>query len=472
MATNKLHDLNNGSQALFIAELIVLSGIFLLGIELLNLMGIHQGHQIVRDNSAQLLHLVIFVLPIQLSAFAVGLYSPKRRETYRDILRRLVVAVALGYFTATIVYTLFPIDEVSLNFREWITLASLLVLIFLRYFVYSLRYKKLGRKRVLVLGAGERASIIENRMRRKVDRIGFNLVGFVRMPGDKGKDEGGIRNETIVELDVALEDYVLENRIEEIVVACDERRDNLPVESLFTCKINGVDIVEILDFIEKETGQIAVNLIFPSWVIYSNGFQSTNYLRNSLDWVFNAGLAFFVLLLTWPIMLITILAIKLEEGFKAPIFYTQQRIGLGGRPFNIVKFRSMRTDAEKDGPQWAQKQDARVTRVGNLIRKYRVDELPQLYNVFHGDMGFVGPRPERPEFVTDLAKKIPYFNERHNVKPGLTGWAQLKYPYGASDEDSMEKLKFDLYYIKHRSFLLDLMILVRTVEIVLFGQGR
>lgn len=171
-------------------------------------------------------------------------------------------------------------------------------------------------------------------------------------------------------------------------------------------------------------------------------------------------------------MLITALLIKLDEGLKAPIFYLQERVGLDGQAFNIYKFRSMRLDAEKDGAQMAQLNDDRTTKIGKFIRKYRIDELPQIYNVIKGDMGFVGPRPERPEFVQQLIKNIPYYNERHNVKPGLTGWAQLKYPYGSTEKDSLEKLKYDLYYIKHRSFLLDLLILIRTVEIVLFGKGR
>ena len=183
-------------------------------------------------------------------------------------------------------------------------------------------------------------------------------------------------------------------------------------------------------------------------------------------------MGFFLFLVTWPVMLITALLIKLEDGWKSPIFYSQERVGLDGQAFKIVKFRSMRIDAEKNGAQMAAKDDDRTTRIGKAIRKYRIDELPQIYNVMVGDMGFVGPRPERPEFVQQLIKNIPYYNERHNVKPGLTGWAQLKYPYGATESDSLEKLKYDLYYIKHRSFMLDLLILIRTVEIVLFGKGR
>ncbi|WP_084404913.1 TIGR03013 family XrtA/PEP-CTERM system glycosyltransferase [Aliagarivorans taiwanensis] len=466
MAGTKFHNLDPGSRAIVVTEFLVLTGIMLIAVEVLRLSGTATPEYF---NSNFIIELFCFVLPIQLSILAVGLYNQKIRETFRGVIRRLVVSVALGYFVSSVIYVISPLTVLDGNFREFLYAGAMIGLTFTRFFALKMQYEHLGRKRVLVLGAGERASIIERRMRRKADRVSFELVGFVKMPGDSAE---GIKSETLIELDQPIEAYVLTNGIEEIVIAADERRTNLPVDSLFLCKLRGIEITDIIDFIERESGQIAVNLIYPSWVIYSNGFQSTNYLRSSLDWIFNTVLAMVVSLLTWPMMLLTIIFIKLEEGFKAPVLYSQERIGLNGRPFNIYKFRSMRTDAERDGAKWAQKEDPRVTKVGNFIRKYRIDELPQLYNVFRGDMGFVGPRPERPAFVKELVLNIPYYNQRHNVKPGLTGWAQLKYPYGSSEADSLEKLKFDLYYIKHRSFLLDLLILVRTAEIVLFGKGR
>ncbi|MDP5039956.1 MAG: sugar transferase, partial [Paraglaciecola sp.] len=230
----------------------------------------------------------------------------------------------------------------------------------------------------------------------------------------------------------------------------------------------------LLDFMERETGQIVVNLMYPSWVIYSNGFNSQNYLRDALDYGINCFLALLVLSITWPFMLLTALIIFFEDvrNSNASIFYKQERVGLNGKLFKIIKFRSMRPDAEKDGAKWATTNDSRVTKIGHFIRKYRIDELPQLLNIFRGEMSFIGPRPERPEFVEQLIREIPYYNQRHNVKPGLAGWAQLNYPYGASVEDSMEKLKFDLYYVKHQSLMLDILILIRTVEVVLFGKGR
>ncbi|MFT6903175.1 MAG: sugar transferase (PEP-CTERM system associated), partial [Colwellia sp.] len=349
------------------------------------------------------------------------------------------------------------------------SLISFFIVSAVRYLTLRIDFFGFNKRNILVLGGGERASIIERRMRRNVDRQDFFMHGFVILNGDA---DHGIINENVIKLDTSLVNYALEHEIDEIVVANDERRENLPVDELFACKIRGVEITEILDFMERETGQVAVNLIYPSWVIYSNGFASPNHLRNTLDWIFNACMGFILLMVTWPIMLITTLLIKLDEGLKAPVFYSQERVGVDGQAFSIIKFRSMRLDAEKNGAQMASENDNRTTRIGKFIRKYRIDELPQIYNVMLGEMGFVGPRPERPEFVQQLIKNIPYYNERHNVKPGLTGWAQLRYPYGATENDSLEKLKYDLYYIKHRSFMLDLLILIRTVEIILFGKGR
>ena len=310
-------------------------------------------------------------------------------------------------------------------------------------------------------------------MRRSVDKRFFEIVGFAHIEGDKS---ACIPEEKLVSFDYQqnLFQYAVDNGIDQLVIACDERRNMLPVEDLFKCKSRGIEVIEILDFIERETGQIAVNLIYPSWIIYGNGLDLNQRFKTNLDYKLNLLLAVILLAVTWPIMLLTALLIYLEDGRRTgtSVFYRQVRVGFDGKPFYILKFRSMKPDAEKNGARWASADDDRVTRVGKYIRKYRIDELPQLMNVLKGEMGFVGPRPERPEFVNELVKDIPYYSQRHNVKPGLTGWAQLKYPYGATAEDAQEKLKFDLYYIKHRSLLLDLMILVRTVEIVLFGKGR
>jgi len=467
MSSPKFRDLSSGSKSLVIIELSLFAGALLFTVYLNSLFSFVEHHDIPNDRLA--ICAIIFALVVQLSSLALGLYNSKLRENYRGVVRRLLVSVAIGFFIATLLNPLYGQHALEIELLALSALVSLIAASAFRYVTLQVDFFGFNKRVVLVLGAGDRASIIEKRMRRDVDRQGFYMHGFVIMPGDT---ENGIVNENRIELDGSLVNYALEHGIDEIVVASDERRNNLPVDELFACKIRGVEITEILDFIERETGQIAVNLIYPSWVIYSNGFASANHLRNTLDWVFNASIAAFMVLVTWPVMLITAILIKLDEGMSAPIFYLQERVGLDGQAFNIYKFRSMRIDAEKNGAQMASENDDRTTTIGKFIRKYRVDELPQILNVLRGDMGFVGPRPERPEFVQQLIKNLPYYNERHNVKPGLTGWAQLKYPYGSTEEDSLEKLKYDLYYVKHRSFMLDLLILIRTVEIVLFGKGR
>lgn len=469
MSSSKFRDLSAGSKSLVLIEFICFAGALILSIYLNDAFHfiMHDMQHVAMD--VFFIHAVVFAFVTQLSSLSMGLYNSKLRESFRGVARRLLVSVAIGFFIMSLINPFYGSGALSIELLAMASLISLILASVVRYFTFQIDFFGFNKRNILVLGAGERASIIEKRMRRDVDRQGFFMHGFVMMNGDA---KSGIINENIIQLEGSLVNYALEHQIDEIVVANDERRENLPVDELFACKIRGVEITEILDFIEHETGQIAVNLIYPSWVIYSNGFASANHLRNTLDWVFNASMGFALLMLTWPVMLITSILIKLDEGFKAPIFYFQERVGLDGQGFNIIKFRSMRIDAEKNGAQMASENDDRTTKIGKFIRKYRIDELPQIYNVMRGEMGFVGPRPERPEFVQQLIKNIPYFNERHNVKPGLTGWAQLKYPYGATEEDSLEKLKYDLYYIKHRSFLLDLLILIRTVEIVLFGKGR
>ncbi len=469
MSSPKFRDLSAGSKSLVLMEFVCFSGALLLSVYLNSIFHFVNIDALDIPFNILFIHASVFALVVQLSSLAMGLYNSKLRENFRGVVRRLLVSVAIGFFIMSLINPFYGASALAIELLAIAALISLILTSIIRYFTLQIDFFGFNKRNVLVLGAGERASIIEKRMRRDVDRQGFFMHGFVIMNGDAGH---GIVNENRITLEGSLVNYALEHQIDEIVVANDERRGNLPVDELFACKIRGVEVTEILDFIERETGQIAVNLIYPSWVIYSNGFASANHLRNTLDWVFNATMGFFLFIVTWPVMLITALLIKLDEGMKAPIFYSQERVGLDGQAFNIIKFRSMRIDAEKNGAQMASKDDDRTTKIGKFIRKYRIDELPQIYNVMRGDMGFVGPRPERPEFVQQLIKNIPYYNERHNVKPGLTGWAQLKYPYGATEEDSLEKLKYDLYYIKHRSFLLDLLVLIRTVEIVLFGKGR
>jgi sugar transferase (PEP-CTERM system associated) len=259
--------------------------------------------------------------------------------------------------------------------------------------------------------------------------------------------------------------------IDEIIVAMDDRRQQFPLTELLECRLAGIAVTDLSTFLERETGKIHLDILTPSWMIFGGGFRHDlmrRWSERGFDLVVSLGL----LVVTLPLMLLTALAIKLEDGLDAPVLYRQMRVGYAGRVFEVIKFRSMRIDAEKDGKaRWAEADDPRVTHIGAFIRKMRIDELPQLLNVLKGRMSFVGPRPERPEFVTQLVEHVPYYHERHSVKPGITGWAQLCYPYGASEHDAIEKLQYDLYYVKNHGLLFDIMILLQTAEVILFGRG-
>jgi sugar transferase (PEP-CTERM system associated) len=261
----------------------------------------------------------------------------------------------------------------------------------------------------------------------------------------------------------------MRHKVEEIVVAPDDRRGGFPIAELLECRIRGIEVRDILAFFERESGRVDVGLMQPSWLIFSTGFRS-DLVRLASKRLFDLVVSAGVLVVALPVALLTSIAIFLED--RGPVLYRQMRVGRNGRPFPMLKFRSMSVNAEPNGEAvWATQNDPRVTRVGALIRKLRIDELPQILNVLVGHMSFVGPRPERPEFVKELAQAIPYYPERHSVKPGITGWAQVRYRYGSSEKDAQDKLEYDLYYVKHHSLTFDLMVLLQTVEVVLFRIG-
>jgi sugar transferase (PEP-CTERM system associated) len=325
------------------------------------------------------------------------------------------------------------------------------------------------KKRVLLYGSSAQMSVF-NRMRRRNDRSGFHVVGVVRPPGDN-LDLVDPLNERTFEAPYGLKALCEEQDVDEVVVAMQDRRQGLPVKELLQCRLAGVGVIEFISFMERETGRIQLDLLNPSWMTFGEGFRRDGvrlFTARALDFIASSLL----LALASPIMLLTMLAIWLEDGRKGGgVFYRQMRVGHEGVTFPLTKFRSMRADAEAAGAQWAQKNDPRVTRVGAFIRKTRIDELPQLLNVLRGHMSFVGPRPERPEFVIELESKIPFYAYRHSVKPGITGWAQLCYPYGSSVEDAAQKLQYDLYYVKNHNLLFDISILLQTVEVVVMGKG-
>ncbi|WP_288992549.1 TIGR03013 family XrtA/PEP-CTERM system glycosyltransferase [uncultured Marinobacter sp.] len=335
-----------------------------------------------------------------------------------------------------------------------------------RLFFFAAVGKERFKRKVLVLGAGFRARQIHEDLRTPFNRKGFILTGFVSLPGEPVE----VSKDYLLNIPTTLQQYILKHPVNEIVVAVDDRRKGLPMEDLLACKMEGVRIVDGAAFYARESIKVALEMVTRGWLVFSDGFTVSSVFgvgKRSLD-ILSAAL---LLLVSLPLMLLTAIAIKIEDGFKAKIFYSQERVGLNGRVFKVYKFRSMITDAEKNGAVWASKDDARVTRVGDFIRKVRIDELPQIFNVLNGTMAFVGPRPERPVFVERLSERIPFYSERHRVKPGLTGWAQLCFAYADNEEDTREKLRYDLYYIKNQSLLLDLLIIIQTVEVVLFKKG-
>ena len=410
--------------------------------------------------------LISYALLNVLALGATGLYHRRQRNRIDGIIIRVGVAIAGGSAAVGLMSYLLPDAAVP---RSVLLTAGLIAGTFVslaRLVFERLVDEDLFKARVLVLGAGNRAMSLA-RLRRRSDQRGYRVVGYLAVEGDAV----AVPAEDIIPTPAHLLDYCEQRDIDEIVVGMDDRRIAFPVGELLDCRLAGIAVTELIDFLERETGRVRLDVVNPSWMIFSGGFAH-HPVQLAIKRALDIGASLLLLAVAWPVLLLAMLAIKLEDGLRAPVFYRQIRVGLHGKPFAVLKLRSMRTDAEKAGAQWAVQGDPRVTRVGHFCRLTRIDELPQILNVLRGDMAFVGPRPERPEFVERLSGMIPYYRERHCMKPGITGWAQLCYPYGASDHDSAQKLEYDLYYVKNHSLLFDLMILVQTVEVVLWGRGR
>ncbi len=407
---------------------------------------------------------VLFADVMLICGISMGLYKRSFREGASGMLVRIGISFILAMLVMSMIFYILPSMFLGRGVLGLAFLFSLVGIGLTRGLFLSALSQDAFKRQVLVLGTGKRASSLAQ-LRRRVDHRGFKIVGFVHIRGEHDV----VDKERIVESDTSLLATAMRLEVDEIVVAMDDRRRGFPVHELLDCKMSGIEVVDLLTFFERETGKIRLDCLHPSWMIFSDGFgQST--VQDYIKRVFDVTASTLLLLMTSPIMFFTALWIKLEDG--GPVFFRQVRVGQGGRDFSVIKFRSMRVDAEVDGKaQWAQKNDSRVTRIGNFIRKVRIDELPQVFNVLKGEMSFVGPRPERPQFVEQLAKNIEYYTERHRVKPGITGWAQIRYPYGASEKDALEKLQYDLYYAKNHNLFLDLTIMLHTAEVIMFGQG-
>ena len=409
---------------------------------------------------------LLFSTVMMVCLLAFGLYSARQRARVLGIALRLILAVLMAFAVASSLFYLIPSLWLGRGVAGLAAVGAFFGMVVSRSIFSRLVDEDVLKRRVLVYGAGKSAAAIAG-IRRRSDRRGFFVVGYVPAPAEVREVTDGLLDpsEGLVRLCARLE-------VSEVVVAMDDRRRGFPIGELLQCRLAGVDVTEQLSFLERETGRVRIDILNPAWMIFGEGFRR-DLLRRLSGRLLDLCGGVTVLTLAAPFMLATALAIKLEDGWAAPVFYRQRRVGLLARPFELLKFRSMRVDAEKDGQaQWACKNDPRVTRVGAIIRKVRIDELPQLLNVLRGQMSLVGPRPERPEFVADLTERLPYYHERHSVKPGITGWAQLCYPYGSSEQDSLEKLQYDLYYVKNNTLLFDLAILLQTAEVVFLGKGR
>lgn len=406
-----------------------------------------------------------FVLVVYFSMVALGAYDAEALRDLKITVLRLAVALSASLILLSLLVFLVP--DVAL-WRSVIVLAMLLA--YVAIIVSRLIFRRVIdlerlKRNVLVLGAGPQAKKLVD-LAVGTEGFGFRIVACVALPGETRSVPDAICRADIN----SLEEYCAENDVQEIVLAAEERRGNLPLQDLLACKRGGCRVSTNIAFVEKAHGYVDIDTLQPSWLIFSDDFTPGSRLDVFSKWAFDVGISTIFLILTLPILLGAAAAIKLTS--RGPVFYRQERVGRGGKVFKVIKFRSMRTDAESDGvPKWASENDPRITAVGRFIRATRIDEIPQIFNVLMGDMSFVGPRPERPFFVDTLVGQINFYNERHIVKPGITGWAQLNYPYGASVEDSKRKLEYDLYYIKNFSFFLDFLILLQTARVVFWPQG-
>lgn len=394
----------------------------------------------------------------------LGFYQKIHNRTVQQTRARAVLSLYLAVPIAYGIFAMLPLAELSRDLLQLSAMAAVFGMLTNRVSTAHTATSVITH-RVLVFGTGAKALMVKRTLAKADPYV--EIVGFYPGPNE---EEAKIPADMVLPRTQSLTDTALALKVKEIVVAVTERRGgSLPLRELLDCKLYGIRILDLASHFEQTLGQIRLDALYAGWLIFGDGFRQGIW-RTVIKQIFDVACATILLIAALPVMAITAVAIVVESGF--PILYKQERVGLNGRIFHVIKFRSMRTDAEKDGkPRWASAKDDRVTKVGRIIRKLRIDELPQLFSVLTGDMSLVGPRPERPFFVDKLTKDIPFYAVRHSVKPGVTGWAQVRHHYGASVEDSAEKLQYDLYYVKNHTLFLDLVILFETVGVVLTGKG-
>ena len=396
---------------------------------------------------------------------ATGIYQASPNRSLQQSVTRALVAAVLMLPLAYGIFELIPAhiaNSAAMTYAAMITVAAVIT-----HRTLGGRIGKLAamQSRILVLGTGPVAKQVSESLLASDPHA--RIIGFFPGPNEQVRS---VPEWQVLASTSSLAVTAERAGVDEVIVALSERRSgSMSLRDLLECKIGGIRVSDISTHFEKRLGQIRLDYVNAGWLIFGDGFNQ-GFLRTAIKRVFDIVCAAFLLVLTLPLMLFTMLVIALES--RGPVFYRQERVGLNGKPFDVIKFRSMRCDAEQDGnPRWAMAADDRVTRVGRVIRKVRIDELPQLYNVLKGEMSMVGPRPERPFFVESLTKDIPYYAVRHSVKPGVTGWAQVRYEYGATVEDAKQKLQYDLYYVKNHTLFLDMLIMFETVSVVLTGKG-
>jgi sugar transferase (PEP-CTERM system associated) len=424
-----------------------------------NQVGMGYTHRLDR-----ILPLITFAASIHTGMIAVGVYGPDALQSLKIAVARLVVAISLGVlFLSTMNFMLPGVTLWRAN-SIYAMILSILLLVGVRALLGKALGSSAFKRRLLILGAGQRAQRITKLSEE--NGSGFVVVGHVAMNDGEAVIPTAINRAHIDNLS----DHVARLNASEVVLAIEERRNAMPLADLVRLRTAGVHVNEVSTFLERETGRIDLRSTNPSWLIFSDGFSSGRRMSSIAKRLFDIAASLALLIVALPLILFGAMAVKVDS--KGPAFFRQTRVGLYGQAFDLYKLRTMRTDAEADGKAvWAQENDPRVTAVGRWLRKLRIDELPQAWSVLKGDMSFVGPRPERPEFVADLEDKLIYYAERHMVKPGITGWAQINYPYGASLQDARAKLEYDLYYAKNYTPFLDVLILLQTLRVILWPEG-
>jgi sugar transferase (PEP-CTERM system associated) len=411
-----------------------------------------------------LLEAAAFTFVMLMAMSALGLYQ-SHAEPFRRTVHRVLIAYGLSLLVISTVFYLVPETYIGRGVLAWSTLLALCSVLLIRVVFFRLTDVGLPKRRVMVLGNGPEAEQVIEHLYQSTMRHSVQYAGLYPVMADRDAEgrERNLNHDALVRT-------VGELKVSEVVVAVRERRGGvLPLRQLLDCKLRGVRVMDLQSFYEREEGVLRIDNMRASWMIFGDGFDQ-GLARDVVKRLFDLLTSVVLLMVTLPVIVLAMLAVALES--RGGVFYRQERVGEAGRRFRIVKLRTMRVDAEADGkPRWAGINDSRITRVGAFLRKTRIDELPQLWNVFAGHMSFVGPRPERPFFVEQLTEKIPFYQVRHSVKPGITGWSQVRHPYGASIEDGLLKLQYDLYYVKNHSLFLDLLILVETLQVVVLGKG-